>query len=97
METETKCVSCYDEINPKYRYCFDCRNDDCLKQCPGLTANKTPCKLKSVNKGCLFHYNRICNKCEKYCEKDQINSYSKVCYECKPLKVIKKNIKFIDE
>jgi hypothetical protein len=55
-----KCVSCQVEIKDIFMYCFKCyKSIDKLKQCHGITSNKTRCQLKCVGHCCVYHCKKI--------------------------------------
>ena len=50
------CSSCGKELKKSYKLCYDCHMSSDLKQCPFIKrSNGERCKLKSINKACIFH------------------------------------------
>ena len=84
MADQNKCVSCGCDLDEKFRYCSKCMYSKSFKQCQGKTAHLSPCKLKSINLGCIYHNNRICENCKLFTDKNKLNK-SKICLNCENL------------
>lgn len=50
------CVSCYDPIDEKFMYCFECnKNRSSFKRCKGISRTGDRCKLKVESEYCKYH------------------------------------------